>query len=519
MNISELENIFQSNSINVIEGGKTSLDTYALIPKNRLDSSANRLNSTWIRAEFIILNEKRNNAELVEDINKWRQLNIHKDQFFIVESIQDGWQIFNSDGTLLGGEDFLISKVGSKSIKDVDFNESNMTPYLRAMRTKPFLLLAGISGTGKSRIVKEMAFDSCPKNTELGKDPTSPGNYCLVEVKPNWHDSTELLGYESKINGPEYVATPFVKFLAKAMLYEETPFFVCLDEMNLAPVEQYFAEFLSVLESRKRVGDTITSEPLIKASVFKDYEDKLKKALFDIETETKSYDGSSTDDEAAHYGKENEVYDVLKKKGLRIPPNVIVIGTVNMDETTHQFSRKVIDRAMTIEMNLPEGDPFKRFYDSRELGYLPQHTDAKLYLPTKVSASEALEELAKADAGETETLKNQIAEVLTNLNAKLEGTPFKIAYRVQNELLIYFYEVWQEKEEKDWGVILNDAVDQILMMKVLPRIEGDDTLLTKLLDKDKGTLKEFVKKYPNARKKVEEMSDRLLKSQFTSFWP
>lgn len=116
--------------------------------------------------------------------------------------------------------------------------------YLRAMRTKPFLLLAGISGTGKSRIVKQMAFDSCPDNVVLRSDLTSPGNYCLIEVKPNWHDSTELLGYESKIGGAHYQLTPFVKFLAKALLHPETPFFVCLDEMNLAPVEQYFAEFL-----------------------------------------------------------------------------------------------------------------------------------------------------------------------------------------------------------------------------------------------------------------------------------
>ena len=133
------------------------------------------------------------------------------------------------------------------------------------MRTKPFLLLAGISGTGKSRIVKQMAFDSCPDNAVLRADLTSPGNYCLIEVKPNWHDSTELIGYESQIGKPHYQLTPFVKFLAKAMLHPTVPFFVCLDEMNLAPVEQYFAEFLSVLESRTKIDGHIVSEPLIKA--------------------------------------------------------------------------------------------------------------------------------------------------------------------------------------------------------------------------------------------------------------
>ena len=118
---------------------------------------------------------------------------------------------------------------------------------LSAIRTKPFILLAGISGTGKSRIVRELAFKSCPKYLQ-DKDGTTPGNYCMIEVKPNWHDSTELLGYYSNLSF-SYQYKKFVKFLVKAMMNPEVPFFVCLDEMNLAPVEQYFAEILSVLET------------------------------------------------------------------------------------------------------------------------------------------------------------------------------------------------------------------------------------------------------------------------------
>ena len=216
--------------------------------------------------------------------------------------------------------------------------------YLPAMRTKPFLLLAGISGTGKSRIVKQMAFESCPDIPALRSDKTAPGNYELIEVKPNWHDSSELLGYESEIGGPHYVVTPFVRFLVKAMRYPDVPFFVCMDEMNLAPVEQYFAEFLSVLESRKLLSDgIITSEPLIKADIFSKYADQLHRDL-DI-TDTETY---------------KAVYDRLKNDGLRLPSNLIVVGTVNMDETTHQFSRKVIDRAMTIEMNIEDAETLLR---------------------------------------------------------------------------------------------------------------------------------------------------------------
>ena len=86
---------------------------------------------------------------------------------------------------------------------------------LSAIRTKPFILLAGISGTGKSRIVRELAFKSCPKYLQ-DKDGTTPGNYCMIEVKPNWHDSTELLGYYSRLgSNPGYQFTKFVKFLVQ----------------------------------------------------------------------------------------------------------------------------------------------------------------------------------------------------------------------------------------------------------------------------------------------------------------
>lgn len=390
------------------------------------------------------------------------------------------------------------------------------TDYLRAMRTKPFLLLAGISGTGKSRIVKQMAFDSCPDGS-LRQDTTSPGNYCLIEVKPNWHDSTELLGYESKIGEAHYVLTPFIKFLAKAMLHPTVPFFVCLDEMNLAPVEQYFAEFLSVLESRTKVGDHIVSEPLIKSDIFKKYP-SLAKLLFSLEEEHSDYNNQGTVEPTAPYGKEVEVYETLKREGLRIPENVVVIGTVNMDETTHQFSRKVIDRAMTIEMNLPDGEPFKEFYNNKsQLVYRANPTSAELYLSTEVKASDVIDILAADNAEKTEWLKNQVADFLTNLNAHLNGTPFKVAYRVQNELLLYFYQLWLEDNSAKWRDILTTSCDQILMMKVLPRIEGDVELLSKPLE----ALGNFFdsNNYTESKKKIAEMKFRLERAQFTSFWP
>lgn len=526
MNIPDLEKFLKSNDINVIEGGKTELGTYSFIPKIRLSSSANRLNSSWIRAQYIILNEAQNENEIEENIEKWKNLSIYPDQYLLIDIASKGWFMYNQEGICLGGEEY-IDKIINKHRLSNNTNGNVPTSITYAMRTKPFLLLAGISGTGKSRIVKQMAFDSCPDVPELRKDPTSPGNYCLIEVKPNWHDSTELLGYESKIGGDHYVLTPFVKFLAKAMLYPDVPFFVCLDEMNLAPVEQYFAEFLSVLESRTKIDGHIVSEPLIKADIFsnKDYILKLQDELFGLELKEEIIEDKRQRIISGQLSEKNQkVYAILQDKGLRIPENVVIVGTVNMDETTHQFSRKVIDRAMTIEMNLPEGkdaegneiNPFKAFFDnSSELTYREDPTSSSLYLATETKASDVIMELAKNNDKKTERLKERVAEFLTNLNFTLEGTPFKVAYRVQNELMLYFYQLWLENKEARWRDILAESADQILMMKVLPRIEGDEELLEKPLER----LISFCEPYPNASKKLHEMQTRLKQSRFTSFWP
>lgn len=389
-------------------------------------------------------------------------------------------------------------------IQDLSKAKTNYSPsalstsYLTAMRTKPFLLLAGISGTGKSRIVKQMAFESCPDIPALRSDKTAPGNYELIEVKPNWHDSSELLGYESEIGGPHYVVTPFVRFLVKAMRYPDVPFFVCMDEMNLAPVEQYFAEFLSVLESRKLLSDgTITSEPLIKADIFSKYADQLHRDL-DI-TDTETY---------------KTVYDRLKNDGLRLPSNLIVVGTVNMDETTHQFSRKVIDRAMTIEMNIEDAEtPFKNFFEGGDaLHYYDNPQPKELFLPKVVQASEALSILSAEDAS---YLKENVPGLLHSLNSALNGTPFKIAYRVQNELILYFFSLREENPDEAAEALLAQAMDAILMMKVLPRIEGDEDLL----DKPLKALAQFTENYPQASRKIAEMQERLPRAHFTSFWP
>ena len=189
-----------------------------------------------------------------------------------------------------------------------------------------------------------------------------------------------------------------------------------------------------------------------------------------------------------------------------------------MDETTHQFSRKVIDRAMTIEMNLPDGNPFMDFYNnSSQLVYRENSTSPSLYLSTEVKASDVIKALDAENADKTIWLKGEVAKFLKDLNERLDGTPFKIAYRVQNELLLYFFQLWIENKSAKWRDILTKSCDQILMMKVLPRIEGDDELLEKPLE----LLGQFFTNHglKVSLNKIAEMQSRLKKAHFVSFWP
>lgn len=405
--------------------------------------------------------------------------------------------------------------------KDATLNK-DVVSYLSAIRTKPFLLLAGISGTGKSRIVKEMAYASCPDEGDLREDKTSPGNYCLVEVKPNWNDSTELLGYESVLDGGNYYLTKFVKFLIKAIQHENVPFFVCLDEMNLAAVEQYFAEFLSILESRKDVDGTIKSEPLIPAAIFNKYDNKLFKELFPSkEKQEKDTSYTIVDEELAPYS--NATYEILREEGLRIPRNLIVVGTVNMDDTTYQFSRKVIDRAMTIEMNEVNLNDMFDIEKPDALSYREDVVDKGWFFAPFAQSNNALQQMN----GEHELLAKKIKATIgqtdadgkttpDSLEAILGKTPFRIAYRVVNELILHFYALRWENQEAEFEELYNKALDNILMMKVLPRIEGNEDLVKEPL----AQLETWTAgAYPKANDKIVEMRERLECSHFTSFWP
>ena len=378
-----------------------------------------------------------------------------------------------------------------------DCTNSKYRPYITAIKSKPFLLLAGISGTGKSRIVRELARACWPEGSEEYR-AKKPRNFEMVQVKPNWHDSSELIGYVSRINGtPEYVVGDFLKFVARAwenwMSDDRKPYFMCLDEMNLAPVEQYFAEYLSVVESRK-VGDDgyAVSDPIVKRDA----------------------EGMASLLKTLAWEKQN-LNDMFERDGICLPPNLIVVGTVNMDETTFSFSRKVLDRAMTIEMNE---------VDLR--GGLTSRYEAIGEQSVATLTATAVEGVDVYAANKD--VCDQCIDYLERVNGVLEGTPFKVAYRTRNEMMLYVVNNLPYTKEADGtrrsqNYVVARALDEITSMKILSRIEGDESkvsgkLLQSLGDTIRRALDEIcVLERSVSTAKLEEM-ERRLESGYTSFW-
>jgi hypothetical protein len=357
---------------------------------------------------------------------------------------------------------------------------------------KPFLLLAGISGTGKTKWVRD-------------QEEPDKGNLEIIPVRPDWHEPSGLLGYVSRISGnPEFVPTSFLHFLVAAWrnawaasrtlnaaavnIASMTPFWLCLDEMNLAPVEQYFADYLSVLELRKWSNGIYSCPPLLRIS--SDLAEPIRLAL-DIEAGDPLWEA------------------FIAAGGIPLPPNLIVVGTVNMDETTHSFSRKVLDRALTVEFDAVD---FTRYGGTLVEGH------AGIALPWSGISSVTDAEELELDS----TRKLEVVSLLESWNKILAQTAFRIAYRSINEALL----IAGSLPEMPIGVVL----DWIAMTKLLPRLEGDEDKLG--LDRDGAessyldTLREDWKaRFGNAweesrsKKKLDFMAARLQRSGYTSFWP
>ncbi|MBH0160452.1 McrB family protein [Fictibacillus sp. 26RED30] len=340
------------------------------------------------------------------------------------------------------------------------YKKEEVVNFYLSLKTKPFVILSGISGTGKTKMVQWFA-------ESLGATDRN-GQFTLIPVRPDWSDGSDLLGYVD-IKG-DFKKGPLTSVLERAMDDPTKPFFVLLDEMNLARVEYYFSDLLSVMESRRRENGEIITTPVLPFEV----------------------DG----------------------RDIILPSNVYIVGTVNMDETTHPFSKKVLDRANTIEFNRVQLDHFAFLEDLEE--------QEPLYIENQSLAGDFLH--LKDAYKDNITLIKKVTEVLVDINKQLEGIGAQVGYRVRDE--ICFYVIYSEKDNL---LTFKETMDQSILQKILPRISGSDERVWDTLKGlymictnqvyDTDVLPEFDKAiYPKSAQKIVDMIRRYQLDGFTSFW-
>jgi MoxR-like ATPase len=319
----------------------------------------------------------------------------------------------------------IVSRIQSRGLT---FSTELIQAYHVAIHTKPLVILPGISGTGKTRLTRLYAdaVHAIPANAENDR-------YLRVAVQPDWHNARDLFGYYNAITN-KFHATPFLRFVLRAIAEPEAAYFACLDEMNLARPEYYLAPIISALE---------------------------------------------TDDRLIDLGIPTTLADALTGEQipnpLRFPENLFMTGTVNIDESTHPLSDKLLDRANLIELTEVDLEAFRANW--------PHPIDRSLW--EAISSSYAI--CARA------------------------GFPF--GYRVVSEMLRYL--------EQAQGILAPArALDLQLKQKILPRLRGEDTprlrrgLAELLALTERGPLGAL----PESSDKIRRMQQRLEQDGFTDFY-
>ncbi|UII57621.1 AAA family ATPase [Cytobacillus spongiae] len=331
-----------------------------------------------------------------------------------------------------------------------------------SLKTKPFVILSGISGTGKTKMVQWFAESiGCTEEN---------GQFTMIPIRPDWNDGSDLLGY-TDIKG-DFKPGPLTKVIEEANEHPDLPHIVLLDEMNLARVEYYFSDLLSVMESRKWKEGKIISSKLLS--------------------------------------------EEMAEKDIYLPSNMYIVGTVNMDETTHPFSKKVLDRANTIEFNrVVLGN----------LTFLNKLVDVEPIAVGDVQLASKYLHL-KDVYGTNVSIVEKVTSELVKINESLQTINAHVGYRVRDE--ICFYMAYNEEGQL---MEFDQAFDHCVLQKILPRISGSDSRVERLLKElyqlfanlefDEGINAETLKheaRYPNSAMKVAEMLRRLDEVGFTSFW-
>lgn len=339
--------------------------------------------------------------------------------------------------------------------------------YITSLLAKPFVILTGNSGTGKTRISKQFA-EYLEWESDEGKK-----NWVIIPVGADWTDNTKILGYYNPLaedgNG-KYEKTKIVELIEEANRHKEIPYFVILDEMNLSHVERYFSDFLSHMET----PDT----------------------PFELEGYTRRLD---------------------------YPENMFVVGTVNIDETTYMFSPKVLDRANVIEFKPQKEDVFKVFSAAGTVGKMVPVNDgsaqaflklAKEIRTGKFAVDEDLTHYyTDVDGDFTGSNLDYVEGVFSDIYEIVQKYDFEFAFRTVKEIRNYIAAAYELLEKTEFN--LNQIIDEQLLQKILPKIHGNKKEIGQMLEELTGLCDKY--SLVLSKKKIEQMKGKLAKVQYASF--
>ena len=344
-----------------------------------------------------------------------------------------------------------------------DFVKSEVhSRYIFSLLAKPFVILSGNSGTGKTRIALRFA-KYLEKQTDTGIN-----NTLLIPVGADWTDNTKILGYFNPLANEgkgEYVKSEILTFLELANENPSIPFFLILDEMNLSHVERYFSDFLSAMESGEQI------------------------LLY----------------------KKPENCECAVPEKITLPENLFVTGTVNIDETTYMFSPKVLDRANVIEFKPEMDDILENLVSDsssdKEETAEPGVAEGFMGLANKIRRGIVPDEL--------KTELEKAKPLLESVYKTLEKSGFEFAYRTAKEIRLYAIASFETCEDKSQFNI-NPVIDQQIVQKILPKIHGNKKQIGSMLVELKTEL-EKNNDFELSQEKVSSMIDKLEKYQYASF--
>lgn len=427
-------------------GGKTRVFENEYVIALKGEKLKCKLTTEWIGSEVVGGVQGNNYLQaLIKLVNRY-----YSDVLEIKEDLGEYYLYFLK-------KEFLLEELPNS------FDSSFSRRYITSLLAKPFVILTGNSGTGKTRISKQFA-----EYLEV-IDTNGEKNWLIVPVGADWTDNTRVLGFYNPLadNGfGKYEKTGILKLIERANNNPEIPYFLILDEMNLSHVERYFSDFLSHMETP------------------------------DNPFELDGYRNKDDEDEAT--GK------------LPYPENLFVIGTVNIDETTYMFSPKVLDRANVVEFKPDKDDVLKMFhFASREVKITP----------AKPGVAEAFLRLAKEiRSGKSRVDKQQMAEI-HNVFAEIyeitEKNGYEFAYRTVREIRQYLSAACELSSQ--WDDEMYCAIDEQLVQKVLPKIHGNRKEIGAMLDELEKICKKNGKELELSGRKIEQMKGKLAALQYASF--